>query len=873
MTPDSAVRSAIFAAILGAINMTTSAVSPLETLKKSNASLERFVLDNGLVCLVKEDHSAPVCAVQMWVGTGSIHEQEFLGAGLSHYLEHMLFKGTTNRAVGRVTKEIDEAGGSVNAYTSYDRTVFFCNLPSKNWRVGVDVLSDCVMNASLPEAEWKREQDVIVREMAMGLDDPNRVMHMLMFSTAFREHPYRHPVIGYEEVFRTMSRDDLANYMHRRYTPDNMIAVVVGDVAAADVETMLRKTFAGFKRKASAPVVLPHEPDQVAPRVARKTGSYNVARLGYAFHTVPLNHPDSPALDLLSAITGHGRSARLYHEIKETKQLAHEIDAWSFSGKEAGLFGVTATYDADKEAALTAAIDAQIASWCDGNFTKEEIEKARRQILVNELGGLQTMIGQASSYGSGEFYTGNPRHAEFYLEQIQAVTPEKLREVARHYLTVQNRSQIFLSPETSNVTQAVSAAPTAGGGVVKKTLSNGIRLLVREDHRLPFVNFSAVISGGLLSENENNNGITQLTAELLTRGTAKHSAEEIAIKVETLGASLGSFAGRNSFGLNGHCLTENLDEVFGLFSECLLKPSFPADEFEKQRTVQIASIKEQHEKPMFIAQQALRQTLFPDHPYRWDPNGSEVSLQKISRDDSAAHFARLAKAGNVVLSIFGDVTADRAAALAEKLFASLPAGNGAALANRAPQFALPARVERRQPKQQAIVLIGFPGLDLKDPRNDALAVMQRAMSGLSSDMMIEIRDKRGLAYYGGAQAMSGLQTGMLVLYCGTRPDVVPEVEQLMREQMQRVTTHGLRDEEWQRAREQLIAEQAMDLQDNGGLAQSCAINELLGLGFQYEFERPARLAALTPAQIRDVAASLMQTNREAVTIVLPDAKK
>jgi len=227
----------------------------------------------------------------------------------------------------------------------------------------------------------------------------------------------------------------------------------------------------------------------------------------------------------------------------------------------------------------------------------------------------------------------------------------------------------------------------------------------------------------------------------------------------------------------------------------------------------------------------------------------------------------------MVLSVFGDITVERATALAEKLLAPLPPGGPAQLNARKPKAVLPARVELRQPKQQAIVLIGFPGLDIADPRNDAMAVLQRAMSGLSSDMMIEIRDKRGLAYYGGAASMSGLEAGMFLLYCGTRPDVVPEVEKVMRSEMDRATTKGLRDEEWQRAREQLIADQAMDLQDNGHLAQACAVNELVGLGCQHDFERPARLQALTAEQIRGIAAELMQTNREAVTVILPEAVK
>ena len=847
------------------------AATPLDALRQSNAGLRRTVLDNGAVCLVKEDRSAPVVSVQIWVGTGSIHEQEYLGAGLSHYLEHMLFKGTETRPVGQITKEIDAAGGRVNAYTSYDRTVYYCDLPSRNWRTGVDVLLDAVLNASLPAEEWAREKDVILREMAMGDDDPNRVFHKLLFSSAFTTSPYQHPVIGHREVFTAMTRDDLLKYYQRRYTPDRMIAVVVGDVEAAAVEARLKETLGKVARRAAAPVVLPQEPAQVAPREARQTAPINVARLGCTFHTVTLSHPDAPALDLLASIVGHGRSSRLPVAIKERLQLAHEIDAFSFTAKDTGLFGITALYDADKEPELSAAIDREIAGWLEQPFTREEIAKARRQVIVNELGGLQTMSGQASGYGSGEFYAANPRHAEFYVQELESITPERLREVARKYLTPVNRTRVVLAPE-GTATNAATA--TTSGAVatnlVRVTLADGTPLIVREDHRLPFVYCSAIVGGGLLAENADNNGVTQLAAELLTRGTHAHSAEQIAEKVEELGGSLSAYAGRNTYGLNAHALTSDLEAIFGLWAECFLHSTFPADEIEKQRAVQLASIDEQREKPMFIAQEALRETLFPNHPYRFDPRGTTSSVARLTREQVAAHHRALAVRGNVALAVFGDITPDKARALAEKHFAKLPAGPAPALTNPAPAATLPVRVERRQPRQQAIVLLGWPGPDIRDPRTEPLFVLQRALSGLSSDMMIEIRDKRGLAYYGGASGLSGLQTGMVMLYCGTQAGAVDEVEMLMRAESERAATAGLRDDEWQRAREQLLADLAMDLQDNGGLAQSCAVNELLGLGYRHDFERTERLAAMTAGQIKDAARSLFLPAREAVVHVLPE---
>jgi zinc protease len=854
---------------MAALLSASSSAGPLDALRASNASVRRTVLDNGMVCLVKEDPSAPVVAVQIWVGSGAVHEQEFLGAGLSHYMEHMIFKGTPTRGPAEVTKAIDDAGGEINAYTAQDRTVFHADLPSRNWRVGVDVLADAVMHASLPEAEWEREKQVILREFAMGYDSPERVLNKLIWDTAFRVHPYRVPVIGYEDVFRTMTRDQLETYFHRHYVPDNMITVVVGDIDADEVQAYLRQVFAGFARRPRAPITLPAEPPQMAPRTARQTGTYEVTRLVHAWHTVPLNHPDAPALDLLAAIVGQGRSSRLERRLKEQQRLVLEIDAWSYTPKEAGLFGISATVEPDQEAAARAAIEREVGAWLEEPFTAEELEKARRGMLVSELGGLQTASGQASSYASGEFYAGNPRFAEFYLAGIESVTAEQLRDVAARYLRPANRTEVVLAPDEAPAA-AAREATRHELNLQRIVLSNGVPLIVRPDHRLPFLHVTAALTGGVLSENPTNNGITQLMADLLTRGTARRSAEQLAEEIERLGASLSGFAGRNSFGLQASGLSGDADVLLEVLADCLTHSTFPDVEVDKQRAIQLAGIRQQREQPMFVGQEALRETLFPNHPYRFNPSGTEASVGGLTRADLQAHFQRYVNASNLALAICGDITLEQARALAERHFSAVPAGARPAMHLEAAAPDLPARREQREPREQAIVLVGFPGLDVKDPRVDALSILQKAMSGLSSDLGIEVREKRGLVYYVGAFSLVALDPGFFAFYAGTRPDAVPEVERLIDEQIERLVREGLREEEFNRAREQILAAQDMSLQSNGEIAQLCALNELYGLGYRYQFELPERMARLTPADVQKAAASVLEAKRKAVALVLPE---
>ena len=847
--------------------------SVLAALEKSDSQLVRTVLDNGTICLVKEDHSAPVVAVQIWVGTGSIDEQEYLGAGLSHGIEHMIFKGTEKRAVGQITKEINEAGGEINAYTSLDRTVFHADLPARNWRVGLDVLSDAVMHATFPKKEWDREKLVILRELAMGEDDPERVLDKLLWATCFAVHPYRFPVIGYDNMFKKLTRDDLALFKRRNYVPDNMIVVIVGDIDTKEVETGIRETFTGFERRARAPVVLPQEPRQISPRFARKTGPYKVSRLALAYHTVPLNHRDLEALDLLAEIVGNGNSSRLVLEIKENRKLVHSISASSETLREAGIFEINADFDPGKEKDVIAAIQKEVDSWSDSHFSQDEIERARRMMLTGELSRLQMAGGQAGSYATGEFYAQDPRFSETYLRQIGKVTAEMLQDVAKKYLRPENRTLAILSPETAAATNTEKQTSITNCPPQKFTLLCGVPLIVREDHRLPFVYFCVSLGGGLLAENDSNNGITRLMSSLLVKGTETRSREDIARTVESLGGMLGPYSGYNGFGLQASCLSSDADTFMSILSDCLLNASFPEDEIEKQKVVQLAQLDEEHEQPSALAKKALRELLFPGHPYRFELMGTKESVQKISRSDLEAQLKKQIVSGNMVVAIFGDITASDAVALAEKNLLKVP--NGAAPANQRgnPSPTLPARTEQRKPVEQTVLLAGFPGVSVKDPRMDALTLLQTAMSGLSSDLAVSVRDKRGLAYYVGANQMTGVDPGAFVIYAGTREDAVKEVESLFRKEMARLVAKGLRKDELERARSQIIADFEMSLQDNLGTAMRCALDELYGLGYEHAFNIRKRFEALTIEDVRQVAESILSERKMAVSIILPEGKE
>src|SRR5882757_8523856 len=344
------IRHWSFAALVIAImsssaNLKAASVEDSSVIAFPPASAEKWVLPNGLTIIVQEDRSAPVASVQAWCATGSIDEDEHLGAGLSHILEHMLFKGTKTRSTSEIAQKIHDVGGYINAYTSFDRTVFWIDLPKDGVGSALDILADSMMNSTLPPEEYAKEQEVIRREFAMGLDDPDRQSGLLLFATAYQRHPYRLPVIGEMEIYNQLTQEQVMQYYKSRYVPNNLTFIVVGDVDGEKVHQQLVDFFKSYPEKSLKPVFVPEEPPQLGRREVHNEFATELSRLSLAWHIPEITHPDVPALDLLSTILGEGRSSRLYRRVREQAGLAFGVSAFSYTPGDPGLLGIDATLD------------------------------------------------------------------------------------------------------------------------------------------------------------------------------------------------------------------------------------------------------------------------------------------------------------------------------------------------------------------------------------------------------------------------------------------------------------------------------------------------------------------------------------------------
>ncbi|MDB6115501.1 MAG: ptrA 2, partial [Lacunisphaera sp.] len=823
---------------------------------------------NGLTVLLRRDTAAPVSSVQVWVKTGSIHEGDALGAGLSHYLEHMLFKGTARRAGREISATVQAHGGYINAYTTFDRTVYYIDVPAEHTAVAIDLLADATLNSTLPAEEVTKEKEVILREIDMCLDDPDQRLSQALFETAFRTHPYRQPIIGHRDVFAAMTRDDLLAYYRVRYVPNNLVLVIAGDFDPAATRAAIAEHFGKTPRARLAPVLVPDEPAQLSRRDMHLAEDVQVSRAGLGWQIPGLTHPDAPALDLLAMVLGHGDSSFLWQSIREKSRLVHSIDAMSWSPGTSGLFYISYLADPDKRAAAEEAILREVRRIASKGISAAMIAKAVRQSVVSEINMRKTMSGQASRLGLGEVVVGDINYTRTYFERLFAVTPAALKRVMRTYLVPERLTVVSSNPAGAG--GPMGALPTVAPASLdfeELALPNGARLLLQPNRQLPNLHLRLAFAGGGMFEPVGRRGLTSLMATLLSKDTTRRSAEQVAQAIEAVGGSFHDFSGNNSFGLAAEVLPGDAVLALELISDAALRPSFKSARLEIERESALASLKESLDDVVAVGRKKMRGKFFGAHPLAVESGGDEAGLKATAVADLRALQSRLVVSGNAVLAVAGDFDAKKLVPKLKAFLAKLPAG-------AAPKAVAPLTIRagdfvETQPRQQAIVFQAFPGPGLRAADYEVSEVADELFSGMSSHLFERVREQKSLAYFVRASRIVGLEAGMFYFYAGTSPQRYEEVIAELNLEIARVQTGKVTPSELQRCQIRLKAGKRMGMQTNSARAMQSALNAIYGLPVNDWRTYDARIDAVTLADLQGFAQRYFQLGRRVQLVVKP----
>ncbi len=853
------------------------------------------VLPNGMTVVLLENRTAPVVSIQAWVRTGSTGEK--IGEyGMAHVLEHMLFKGTEKRGVGEIAREVEAAGGEINAYTSWDVTVFYINMASRFMDKGVDIIADIMESAAFDPEELAKETIVILEEIRRGQDIPASRLSKAFFADAYTVHPYGRPVIGYEESVRQFTREGLVSFYRKWYVPENIVWVMAGDLDPEELLPRLEKRLGGIPNRHTAMRTKSMEPPQTAARSFTMDEDVKQAQLKIGFHIPGVENPDVPALDLLSEILGSGRSSRLYQAFRMEKRLVNSISSYSMTPMEPGIFFVSATLE-QKE--VQEALPLILRKVLESGFEpvlSEELKTARARIESDFIYQMETVQGQARELGYYATTTGDLDFGRQYLEQIRSTTAADIRRVARTYLRPDNMTLGVLLPRSAegslNEKKIVKgarsyyaelesrragkiAAQDRGEDAIRKfRLENGATLLIRENHTVPLVSMNAVFLGGLLSENKENDGISNYTASMLTKGTSSRTAAEIAREIEALAGSISGFSGKNSMGLSGEVVSWNFPAAFDIFSDILLHPEFPEDYLEKTRLDILAAIKNQEDNLARTAFNLFWKSLYPCHPYGMDAMGTPETIEKMTRQDLKDHYAMEAVGPNLVLSVTGDVNVQETREMVEKAMAGLPDAPYRLPVDRCEEE--PVRKVDKQvspDKLQAHIVLGARGTRYEDRDRYSLDVLQAILSGMGGRLFVELRDRQSLAYTVAAFNREAYDPGAFGIYMATKADNTGKAIQGIREQMKRVREEKVSQEELDRAKNYLMGTYDLSIQTNSSQASLMALYERYGLGYDSFLKYPDQIQKVTARQVQKAARKYLCPDCLVEVVVEPEQNR
>ncbi|MGD8437757.1 MAG: pitrilysin family protein [Syntrophobacterales bacterium] len=824
-------------------------------------------LRNGMTVLIRENHTSRVVSTQILVKTGSIYEDKYFFGGLSHYLEHVVSGGSTRSFTeAEAQRTLKSLGGASNAYTSYDQTAYFINTTGEHYREALKLLFSYVSESLLDPAEVVREKAVIQQEFKLGETNPRRQLWQLFARTAYLKHPIRHPVIGYEDVFVTISRDDLLDYYRKRYTPQNMVVTIVGDVQAAEALKAVLELSNKMMRTFNPPVVIEKEPIQTTARWAERF--FPPARLTtmmIGFHTVPLNHPDLYPLDLMAIILGQGRSSRLYLDLKDKKGLVLSVSASSWTPSYApGLFSFSFSLDRDKVKPTLAATWEEVARIKKNLVKKNELEKAKRQVIADFTFSKQSASGMASSLASSFAATGNPYFDSLYVERIKGVSREDIRRVAQTYLRRQASTVAILSPPRSQTKEAEEELRGTAGKIRKVTLDNGLTVLMKRNPAVPIVNFQVFGLGGQRFEPENLRGIGSFTMELVTKGTQSRSKREIAETIEKLGGSLDAGSGRNTYYASLDVLKDDAEIGLELLADVLQNPRFSEEEIEKQRKDTLLAIRRLDESWQNEVARVFRQHYYGQHPYGNDIIGTKETIRGVSRGDIMNFFQQTVMPNNAVLAVFGDIDPEAMAEKVKSAFGKWRPGKVVApvIPKAVALLTATEQVRKKTEKVSAAIYLGTNGMTLKDPERPTLDVIDAVLSGISypSGWLQEALrgGDRSLVYVVHAFPSSGIDGGHFGIITQTTMANYEKVVAIILEKLEKIKQKPLEPEELAAAKDMIITMHEMSLETNGAQARSAAVNEVLGLGYDWDARYPELVEQVSAEDVFTVARRLFQ---------------
>lgn len=852
---------------------------------------KKIQLKNGLKVVFIESHKSPVISVQMWVRTGSADEAP-KEQGISHFIEHLVFKGTPSFKVGEIAKTVEGSGGELNAYTSFDQTVYYVTMPSSETAMALKVVREMTTSPLFEQSEVDNEREVVVEEIKRGLDSPGRVASQLLFSSAFKKHPYRIPVIGYEKIIRKVPLKTLRSYFEGRYHPKNMFLVVAGNL---DHKHLMRELalFDVPHQNKFRPVRRTKEPAQKATRIKVQKSSFQDNYFHMGFRAPNNKHKDIAALEALAMILGQGDSSRLVHRLRIEKHLANSIGSSLFSSNDDGLFLISGTFKQEQFEELIGEVFRALAELRSTLVLKEELAKVKVNIESEQYFALETVDGLSRSLGSWEFSYKDPSHFETYLKQIRDLTVDDILKAARRWLNTETltfvsiakdplatkklfttalgsfKKQVKTEATLQRLLKKKHAKKLSHDGIRKISMApgfprtervelpSGATLLLRRITETPLISAKAAFLGGIRAEHVERRSVVELLSRTWIGDIGSLKEADIYHHFDSRAAAIGAFSGRNSMGLSTDFLKPFERDCGELWAKILTTPSFQDSILQREKSVLTHQIQSRNDKGAQRAILKLQEILFQGHPYQFDLLGTEESVANVKSSDLQEYWNRVASPQNLVIAVSGNIDVGYWKELVGTQTQTLKSGARLKKVFTAKPPREATTHHQVLNREQTHIAIGFPGMSLKNPDRYVLHIIDSLLSGQGGRLFIELRDKNSLAYSVGPIHMEGLETGYFGAYIGCSPEKTEKAIDMLIAEFTRLMNEPVSEAELMKAKRYLIGRHHIEMQRTSHVNSLILFDALYDLDIEEALEIEKKYSAITTKDIQRVAKEIL----------------
>ena len=892
-------------------------IAALGSEEAGNFDFQEIVLQNGLRVISVEDFSCPIVAVHLWYHVGS-KDEDPQRQGFAHMFEHMMFRGTDRLGSTDHFDFIRKTGGTCNAYTTFDQTVYTQSLPANQLNLALWLEAERMSMLKIDQTAFDTERKVVEEERRMGVNRPYGKLMEKALPHLFADHPYRWSTIGSIPHLRSASVPELREFWTQYYVPNNATLIVVGAVKHAEVQQLAKRNF-GWIPRCDDPPRIPQPTWQPfeAGEVTIKEKNAPAPLIGLIFRGVPLNHPDSTAIDLFTMILGGGESSRIYRRMVAEEESAVMAMSASMSLEQNGIVAAGAVlppFGGEMNKAIDSLKD-EIRTIQNELVSDEELLKARNQMLRDLVTESLTVESKAAALGSAAVLEGDVARINSRLDRIRDVTAEDIQRVANQYMDLDhcivgrihrnllgalgNLLGMRDDVERAPITGATESDPPAPGrpGVARPatrlaaspiagpltydanpayselTLDNGLRLVVVENHEVPYISVRLGLEAGAWTETKP--GAASLALGMLTKGTAEHSEKELSEELESYAINLSGSATLDTATVSMGCLPEQIERGLRLMSEVVLHPTMPEDEFKRLKKQTRTGLVISAKSPAYIADREMRRRLFGDHPYARSAEGEVADLNRLELADVQQWWQSFARPDMATLIFAGDIDLAEAGTLAKKHFVGWQK-TGTRPAIESPPLPTPGDLHIYLVDNagvQSQIRVGHLAFNRLDPAYFTSRVLSGYFGGAFNSRLNEtIRVEKGLTYGARGGFSAQRQTGRFVVSTFSKNATTVEAVQSILDEIERLRQDAPTEKELNNTISFILGSYPSDRETPQQVAQDVWFVQSMGLPADYYKQMLDHVADTTAESCLALAQQHVHPQQLTIVVVGPARK-